>query len=430
MGCSGSTAATVATRTTHINNYNGYNDHAASSHMTKDQQQNGMRQHSHNLQQTVYQDTQTTNPQQIVPPDTQTHSVHNQNVLHSGQHQIQPVPYGAAREQTTVRDDEEKELEKFRRLQPYSRRLISHHNRDIGWMEWAVFGKRVYDCSRVRNNTTFLNMIIQRKMEHYPSLYLDFWDKDMWRKNAPLLMQSVGFGKVEIHHALAPYVLGRVEEVQLSEYWCDVRKDIVGLDQGLSEAEDISPYEQELLEQAKRWLASYRDIDPKEQWQRLDDPNGLPFPLPEDVARKPDVLRMWIIEWEQFDTADAELLLGELTELSDKTNDLEAHGVFAQTLRPFDVTEDLKFDDPEWEMLPVGVIANDVTIPHQDEINRQRDKRTDLQDTKRMSGRQKQLAQYFIDKYEWQPEKLTSYLQWADVMKDGDLRFAALCEQS
>ncbi|XP_046550741.1 uncharacterized protein LOC124260456 [Haliotis rubra] len=412
MGCSGSSiTATVAT--TNTNTDGGYNGQTALTCSTNGQRQDRTQEHC------------------------QTNGVLYPNVAHSpqcyGAHQnqiLQPMVNGVPSELTTVEDDKEKEQEKFLKLPSYSRRQISHHNSEQGWVEWGVFGKRICDCSKIRYNTSFLNMILQRKMEHYPSLYLDFGDEDTWKKNAPLLMDIVGFSKAEIHAALSPYVMGRVEEIQLSEFWSDIREDVAGLEQELSRAEDISPYQQELLEQVQRWLAAYRHVDPEEPCHRQGDPNGLPFPLPEDIAQKPEVLRMWIIEWEQFDTADAELPLAELTELSDKTDDKETHGTFALTLRPYDITEDLNFDDPQWETLPSDVIANDVTKPCQDEINQQRDKRVDLHDTTRMGSRRRKLAQYFIVKYEWQAEKLSSYLQWADVMKEGELRFAALCEQS
>ncbi|XP_067682479.1 uncharacterized protein [Haliotis asinina] len=371
---------------------------------------------------------------QTVPSHTQTYSVVYPNVAHSGQcygaHQVHPQGHWAPIEQMTAEGDKEKEQERFLKLPPYSHRQISHHNSEQGWVEWGVFGKRIYDCSKIRGNASFLNMILQRKMEHYPSFHLDFGDEDTWKKNVPLLMGFIGFSTAEIHAALSPCVIGRVVEVRLSEFWRDVREDVAGLEQELRRAEDISPYQQELLVQLQRWLATYRHIDPEDRYHRQGDPNGLPFPLPKDIGQKPEVLRMWIIDWEQFDTADAELPLAELTELSDKTDDTETHGFFSQTLRPYDVMEDLKFDDPEWEMLPIDVIANDVTSPGQDEINKQRDKRMDLYDTARMSRRRGKLAQYFIEKYEWQAEKLSPYLQWVDVMKEGELRFAALCEQS
>ena len=184
------------------------------------------------------------------------------------------------------------------------------------------------------------------------------------------------------------------------------------------EEDSKTPGEKEYLSQLTRWQERYGATDPPETALAPDgmDPNEKNFPL---VAVDPDNFRLYLQDSEPLDTEVPPEGAWTSFELAD-TELGDPHEVFAAYLRDDFDTEDFIFlveGEMGWDLLPEGVIKDEVLTDKQQEILAAREKRTNLNDPEWMKKRREALCEYFIQVRELPPGVVMPFLEWAELLE-------------
>ena len=223
-------------------------------------------------------------------------------------------------------------------------------------------------------------------------------------------------------------------------YWNDIKQDAENVDSELKNIHPRSEYQQDYLDVIMRFFELYEIHSgsiPRNHQILNGDPNTFPFHLPKSVEENKEMIRSWSETWQSFDLEMPEdgpwgfetfekIRMDDFRDFVLLTTDELYREDFHSGI---ELNHEID-GDAAWEVLPVDVIKDDVTLPTQDEILLSRDKRTDLDDLVRMKKRRDELAAYFIrergDEIQTYCDK---FLVFTATLEDGWKQFQSLCEK-
>ncbi|CAH1790079.1 unnamed protein product [Owenia fusiformis] len=152
------------------------------------------------------------------------------------------------------------------------------------------------------------------------------------------------------------------------------------------------------------------------------DPNKSTFNLPEGVDSKD--MREWSENWELFETLEEGGLFSDYIDYPLMKDDRDQHKLFPETLRTwyngwrlFDLSID---GEAAWNVLPTGVITEDVVTENQLKVIESRKKRRHFGDLKRMAARRERLAEHFKAYAKDKPyvTRKLDHVSWAARMEE------------
>ncbi|GFO35250.1 hypothetical protein PoB_006175500 [Plakobranchus ocellatus] len=352
------------------------------------------------------------------------------------------------------------------KLPHFTPKEIYEHNDRMGTIDWCMYLGKVYDITRLKNNfEPLINEIKQSRDRqfHHKQLKKDReYDKDSdsdsisdsddesnefnsrtsdsmsWNRHSVYNILRAGIDKATLKQLLGACCVGCVVQPDEGRYWEDIRSDVRRVLDDLIRADvkdTLSEYSADYMHLLQRWIAKYRQTSPNPPLLPRDkDLNKKEYPLPEEIARTPEVLRDWLETWVRFDLELPDNgAAWDLSETTVEAEDEEAdpHTIFLSSLRPY--LQDLPALDlaitgeAGWRTIPQNLFADDVMTDKQLQTENSRRFRTDLHNPERMRKRRSRLLQYFVKTYDMDRSKVAHFENWADEMQKSQEQFLRLC---
>ncbi|RUS75738.1 hypothetical protein EGW08_016489 [Elysia chlorotica] len=126
-----------------------------------------------------------------------------------------------------------------------------------------------------------------------------------WNYHSVYNMLRAGLDKVTLNQFLHGCCVGLVVQPNETRFWEDVRSDVRKVLDDLIRADvkdTLSEYSAEYMHLLQRWMAKHRQTNPElAAVPEKKDMNQVEYPLPEEIARSPEVLREWLETWVPLD---------------------------------------------------------------------------------------------------------------------------------
>ncbi|CAG5127374.1 unnamed protein product [Candidula unifasciata] len=331
-------------------------------------------------------------------------------------------------------------------------REVFQHNTLVGWNEWSIHKRNVYDNGKV--NDILFRFLVSTSKTRTDQQQVDTNEDDSYLKKPSCgyspefnlessavwnanLMQVLLKGELDsatVESFARLCRVGIVVQHTDAKYYEDLHYDVEPLLNDLSrESCDsaLTVNTKDYMHLLQRWMKTYRRLHLNSR-HSVTDLNKCYFPLPEDIQKNPECLRSWITVWERFDFSIPISGAWVVIE-ADKVDLGNSYEIYLSTLRshvdltPFDTTVD---GEAAWQLIPEDLIANDVMTNKQRLTESERIKRANFLDSGRMERRRLQIMKYFIDKYKYSTDNVRHFLNWADTMKHGNEQFMHICNFS
>ncbi|GFR68508.1 hypothetical protein ElyMa_003734000 [Elysia marginata] len=341
------------------------------------------------------------------------------------------------------------------KLPHFTPKEIYEHNDRKGSIDWCMYLGKVYDITRLRNTFEPVIVDIQQKksdcnknkcetsQDSFSDSDSDGGNKRMpkpvrWDHNSVYNVLRAGLDKNTLNRFLNGCCVGFVVQPDETRFWEDIRSDVRKVLDDLirADAKDtLSAYCAEYMHLLQRWVGKYRQLvlRPPDNLTGKDL-NQEQYPLPEEIARDPEVLREWLDTWVPFDfelpehgtawdrlESDGE----DETDGSDEADSKEMHpSPNLQELPHFDHSIT---GEAAWETIAQNLVADDIMTNEQLQTEVSRGQRSNLFNPKSMRCRRLKLMRYFVNKYDLSTERSQQFMMWADTMKKGEEQFLLLC---
>ncbi|KAK3792335.1 hypothetical protein RRG08_046644 [Elysia crispata] len=355
------------------------------------------------------------------------------------------------------------------KLPHFTPKEIYEHNDRRGQVDWCMYLGKVYDVTRIKNtfepiikdihqsykdkqknkitesssdsdsdsNTETKNKI-QDSSSDSDSDHLPVHTPVKWNHRSVYNMLRAGLDKATLNQFLHGCCVGFVVQQDETRFWEDIRSDVRKVLDDLIRADSkdiLSAYSAEYMHLLQRWMTKYRHAIPSVSvTPKVKDMNQEVYPLPEEIAKTPEVLREWLDAWVTFDLTLPEhgtaWDLAESQDEDDGIND-DPHQIFLSSLRPYlqelpDLDHTIN-GETAWATIPQNIFADDIMTNEQLRTEASRQNRKDLFNPESMKRRRSKLFHYFLKKYELDKESVAHFLEWANVMKKGEEQFLLLC---
>ena len=342
------------------------------------------------------------------------------------------------------------------KLPHFTPKEIYEHNDRKGSIDWCIYLGKVYDVTRLKNTFEPVLQQLQKEKvpsnqkksshEHFEESFSESEESDVesnnvsvdWNYRSVYNIIWAGLDKATLKEFLNGCCVGLVVQSDETRYWEDIRSDVRKILDDLIRADardTISAYTAEYMHLLQRWVSKYRQASPKPPVLYTDrDMNQEKYPLPEEIARNPDVLREWVNEWVKFDLDLPEHGTAwdpAESETEEHAVDDDPHHVFLSILRPY-LSELPGLDhtitgQAAWSIIPENIFADDIMTDEQLSTEISRRHRKDLFNPQSMERRRSRLMNYFLNKYDMDTTRIAHFLNWADTMKKGEEQFLLLC---
>jgi hypothetical protein len=218
-------------------------------------------------------------------------------------------------------------------------------------------------------------------------------------------------------------------------FWKKIYNDAQDIFDYIQHDESISEYVSDYKHLLDRLFYLYKSYDgniPKDRQLVTCDQNTVPFPLPKFVDDNRKTIRQWARSWVIFDChvpTEGAWYVRPWHEYKNGKDTLTPDKIYRASYRPGTFYTGIT-GEAAWEVLPIGVVGNNITTPEQDSIWQQRCKRKDLNDLDRMTRRRQTIADYFNQKYaHGDTSYCDKYLNFAETLENGWKKFQGLLEQ-
>lgn len=216
------------------------------------------------------------------------------------------------------------------------------------------------------------------------------------------------------------------------EFWKKIYNDAQNVFDYIQH-EEYNEYASDYKHLLERFFYLYKSLDgniPKDRHLVTCDQNTVPFPLPKFVDENRRTIRQWARSWIIFDchvpTGGAWYMLPFY---DDWVETLTPDKIYRASYGSMTFCTGIT-GEAAWEVLPVGVVGNDITTPEQDSIWQQRSKRNDLNDLGRMSRRRQKIADHFNQNYaHGDTSYCEKYLHFSETLENGWKKFQELLEK-
>jgi len=157
--------------------------------------------------------------------------------------------------------------------------------------------------------------------------------------------------------------------------------------------------------------------------------NDVVFPLPVSIQANPLVLRAWGPSYEWNTSFTDYISRAPAGPWKNYYHDyyVHPHEYFAEFVASDRIHRlDTQLEESSaWEQIQPNLL--DVPTPEQERIWRVREKRTDLNDEKRMRIRRREITESLTRRHDWSLSKVEPFLLFADTLKAGWEAFQVIC---